>query len=88
MDVAIKKFAISFINVLHAKRTYRELRLMMQLHHKNVRFSGSARIHFQMLQIVRFLDTFTPQQSAFTFNDLYIVMELCEGNLKHVGIMP
>jgi serine/threonine protein kinase len=37
-NVAIKKLSRPFQNVTHAKRAYREFKLMKLVNHKNVRF--------------------------------------------------
>ncbi|CAI4228341.1 unnamed protein product [Auanema sp. JU1783] len=67
--VAIKKLSRPFQNVTHAKRAYREFKLMNLVDHKN---------------IIGILNAFTPQQSLKDFNDLYIVMELMDANLCQV----
>ncbi|CAJ0568588.1 unnamed protein product, partial [Mesorhabditis spiculigera] len=67
--VAIKKLSRPFQNVTHAKRAYREFKLMNLVHHKN---------------IIGLLNAFTPQRSLRDFNDLYIVMELMDANLCQV----
>jgi len=38
MKVAIKKLARPFQTAIHAKRAYRELRLLKHMHHENVTF--------------------------------------------------
>ncbi|CAI5448669.1 unnamed protein product [Caenorhabditis angaria] len=68
-QVAIKKLSRPFQNVTHAKRAYRELKLMSLVNHKN---------------IIGILNCFTPQKSLDEFNDLYIVMELMDANLCQV----
>ncbi|CAJ0930968.1 unnamed protein product, partial [Mesorhabditis belari] len=67
--VAIKKLSRPFQNVTHAKRAYREFKLMNLVHHKN---------------IIGLLNAFTPQRSLREFDDLYIVMELMDANLCQV----
>ena len=60
--VAIKKLARPFQSAIHAKRTYRELRLLKHMNHENV---------------IGLLDVFTPGTSmsdfqvSMTFNILY-----------------
>ena len=68
-NVAIKKLSRPFQNVTHAKRAYRELKLMKIVNHKN---------------IIGLLNCFTPQTSLEEFLDLYIVMELMDANLCQV----
>lgn len=68
-NVAIKKLSRPFQNVTHAKRAYREFKLMHLVSHKN---------------IIGLLNAFTPQKSLEDFTDLYIVMELMDANLCQV----
>ncbi|XP_013116627.2 stress-activated protein kinase JNK [Stomoxys calcitrans] len=65
-DVAIKKLAKPFQNVIHAKRAFRELKLMKVVNHKN---------------IIGLIDVFTPNQSLPEFEEVYLVMELMDANL-------
>lgn len=67
--VAIKKLSRPFQNMTHAKRAYRELKLMRLVNHVN---------------IIGLLDVFTPQKSLEEFQDVYIVMELMDANLCQV----
>jgi len=68
-NVAIKKLSRPFQNVTHAKRAYREFKLMKLVNHKN---------------IIGLLNAFTPQKGLEEFLDLYIVMELMDANLCQV----
>ncbi|XP_075223369.1 stress-activated protein kinase JNK-like isoform X2 [Lycorma delicatula] len=68
-NVAIKKLSRPFQNVIHAKRAYREFKLMKLVHHKN---------------IIALLNAFTPQASLEEFQDVYLVMELMDANLCQV----
>lgn len=68
-NVAIKKLSRPFQNVTHAKRAYREFKLMKLVNHKN---------------IIGLLNAFTPQKTLEEFLDLYIVMELMDANLCQV----
>ena len=52
--MAVKKLARPFQSITHAKRTYRELRLLKYMHHENV---------------IGLLDVFTPSSSLDDFND-------------------
>ncbi len=92
-NVAIKKLSRPFQNVTHAKRAYREFKLMKLVNHKNVslnidRFLMKSKGHhqFQLIdpQIIGLLNAFTPQKSLEEFLDLYIVMELMDANLCQV----
>ncbi|KAH1025927.1 hypothetical protein HUJ05_010544 [Dendroctonus ponderosae] len=68
-NVAIKKLSRPFQNVTHAKRAYREFKLMKLVDHKN---------------IIGLLNAFTPQRSLEEFQDVYLVMELMDANLCQV----
>lgn len=68
-NVAIKKLSRPFQNVTHAKRAYREFKLMKLVNHKN---------------IIGLLNAFTPQQTMEEFQDVYLVMELMDANLCQV----
>ncbi|OTF80594.1 Basket-like protein [Euroglyphus maynei] len=68
-DVAIKKLSKPFQNVTHAKRAYREFKIMQLVNHKN---------------IIGLLDAFTPQNTLEEFQDVYLVMELMDANLCQV----
>jgi c-Jun N-terminal kinase len=68
-NVAIKKLSRPFQNVTHAKRAFREFKLMKLVNHKN---------------IIGLLNAFTPQKSLEEFLDLYICMELMDANLCQV----
>lgn len=95
-NVAIKKLSRPFQNVTHAKRAYREFKLMKLVNHKNVRNLTFAfdNFHFSnnlflwkmqwKLQIIGLLNAFTPQRSLDEFQDVYLVMELMDANLCQV----
>lgn len=68
-DVAIKKLSKPFQNITHAKRAFRELKLMRLVNHVN---------------IIGLLDVFTPQKTFEEFQDVYLVMELMDANLCQV----
>lgn len=55
--VAIKKLARPFQSAIHAKRTYRELRLLKHMNHENV---------------IGLLDVFTPATSLADFQVRFI----------------
>ena len=67
--VAIKKLSRPFQNVTHAKRAFRELKLMKITNHKN---------------IIGLLNVFTPDNRLEEFQDLYLVMELMDASLCQV----
>lgn len=98
-NVAIKKLSRPFQNVTHAKRAYREFKLMKLVNHKNVsrpqislrRNLLPPRRKFSFLysesflpQIIGLLNAFTPQRSLDEFQDVYLVMELMDANLCQV----
>ena len=55
LRVAIKKISRPFQSAIHAKRTYRELRMLKHMDHEN---------------IIGLLDCFTPQVSLDEFSDV------------------
>ncbi|XP_065571935.1 mitogen-activated protein kinase 14-like isoform X3 [Artemia franciscana] len=67
--VAIKKLARPFQTAIHAKRTYRELRLLKHMNHENV---------------IGLLDVLTPGQSLNDFNDIYLVTHLMGADLNNI----
>ncbi|XP_047122579.1 mitogen-activated protein kinase 14 isoform X1 [Hydra vulgaris] len=69
MQVAIKKLSRPFQSVLHAKRAYREIRLLKHMCHENV---------------ISLLDTFTPQQTLEEFQDVYLVTCLMGADLNNI----
>ncbi|CAG0888505.1 unnamed protein product [Cyprideis torosa] len=66
-QVAIKKLARPFQTKIHAKRTYRELRMLKHMKHDNV---------------IALLDVFTNADDLETFSDLYLVTELMGADLN------
>merc|ERR1711892_287745 len=69
VKVAIKKIARPFQSAVHAKRTYRELRMLKHMNHEN---------------IVGLLDSFTPVSSIDNFSDVYMVMPLMGADLNNI----
>uniref|UniRef100_A0A146LVE3 mitogen-activated protein kinase n=1 Tax=Lygus hesperus TaxID=30085 RepID=A0A146LVE3_LYGHE len=67
--VAIKKLPRPFHSVVHAKRTYRELRMLKHMCHENV---------------IGLLDVFHGAQSLEEFNQLYLVMHLLGADLNNI----
>jgi len=67
--IAIKKLSRPFQNVTHAKRAFRELKLMKITNNKN---------------IIGLLNVFTPDKNLDEFQDLYLVMELMDASLCQV----
>ncbi len=67
--VAIKKLARPFQSSIHAKRTYRELRMLKHMCHEN---------------IIGLLDVFTPSRTLADFNDVYLVTHLMGADLNNI----
>jgi len=65
--VAIKKLARPFQSAIHAKRAYRELKMLKHMQHEN---------------IIGLLDVFTPSTSLDTSTDLYLVTPLMGADLN------
>merc|ERR1712088_1059700 len=69
VKVAIKKIARPFQSAVHAKRTYRELRMLKHMDHEN---------------IIGLLDCFTSQVSLGEFTDVYMVTHLMGADLNNI----
>uniref|UniRef100_A0A8C9TYX9 mitogen-activated protein kinase n=1 Tax=Scleropages formosus TaxID=113540 RepID=A0A8C9TYX9_SCLFO len=69
LKVAVKKLSRPFQSVIHAKRTYRELRLLKHMKHENV---------------IGLLDVFTPATCLEEFNDVYLVTHLMGADLNNI----
>nr|XP_043895291.1 STKc_p38 domain-containing protein isoform X2 [Solea senegalensis] len=67
--VAIKKLYRPFQSVIHAKRAYRELRLLRHIQHENV---------------ICLLDVFTPDSTLENFQTFYLVMPFVAQDLGHI----
>ncbi|XP_062872194.1 STKc_p38 domain-containing protein [Trichomycterus rosablanca] len=67
--VAIKKLYRPFQSLIHAKRAYRELRLLRHIQHDNV---------------ICLLDVFTPDTSLDKFQTFYLVMPFVAQDLSHI----
>jgi len=67
--VAIKKLARPFQSAVHAKRTYREVRMLKHMNHEN---------------IIGLLDVFTPHATLTDFEDLYLVTHLMGADLNNI----
>ncbi|XP_022095985.1 mitogen-activated protein kinase 14A-like isoform X2 [Acanthaster planci] len=68
-SVAIKKLSRPFQSAIHAKRTYRELRLLQHMDHEN---------------IISLLDVFCRGDSLETFRDVYMVTHLMGADLNGI----
>jgi len=68
-QTAIKKLARPFQSAIHAKRTYRELRMLKHMKHEN---------------IIGLLDVFTPAKDISDFNDVYLVTALMGADLNNI----
>jgi p38 MAP kinase len=69
LKVAIKKIARPFQSAVHAKRTYRELRMLKHMNHDN---------------IIGLLDCFTPVTALDEFTDVYMVTHLMGADLNNI----
>ncbi|KAF2349996.1 Protein kinase domain [Trinorchestia longiramus] len=67
--VAIKKLSRPFQSHIHAKRTYRELKMLMHMDHENV---------------IGLLDAFTPSSTYEGFQDIYMVSPLMGADLNNI----
>ncbi|XP_027344293.1 mitogen-activated protein kinase 2-like isoform X3 [Abrus precatorius] len=67
-QVAIKKIGNAFDNIIDAKRTLREIKLLRHMDHEN---------------IIAIKDIIRPPKKE-TFNDVYIVYELMDTDLHHI----
>lgn len=67
--VAIKKLARPFQTAIHAKRTYRELRMLKHMDHENV---------------IYLIDCFTPTVTLQDFQDVYLVTPLMGADLNNI----
>ncbi|KAM4562382.1 mitogen-activated protein kinase 14A [Odontesthes bonariensis] len=67
--VAIKKLYRPFQSLIHAKRAYRELRLLRHIQHENV---------------ICLLDVFTPDSTLDKFQTFYMVMPFVAQDLSHI----
>lgn len=69
MKVAIKKLTRPFQSAIHAKRTYREFRLLKQIKHENV---------------IGLLDVFSPAVSMSDMSDVYFVTHFMGADLNQI----
>ncbi|KAF3860371.1 hypothetical protein F7725_000626 [Dissostichus mawsoni] len=69
--IAVKKLSRPFQSIIHAKRTYRELRLLKHMKHENV---------------IGLLDVFSPATSLKEFTDVYLVTHLMGADLNNIYI--
>lgn len=69
--VAIKKLSDPFQGVIHAKRCYREMKLLTHMKHENVRslsLSLSILFYFFLNKVVSLYDVFTPSEDYSDFD--------------------
>uniref|UniRef100_A0A8D8RXT5 mitogen-activated protein kinase n=1 Tax=Cacopsylla melanoneura TaxID=428564 RepID=A0A8D8RXT5_9HEMI len=69
VKVAIKKIARPFQSAVHAKRTYRELRMLKHMNHENV---------------IRLLDVFHSNTCLDDFKNVYMVTDLMGADLNNI----
>jgi serine/threonine protein kinase len=65
--IAIKKISQPFLSPEHAKRVYREVKLLQHMDHEN---------------IIKILDVFTPSEDCESFSEIYLVSQLMDRDLK------
>ncbi|XP_020946984.1 mitogen-activated protein kinase 11 isoform X3 [Sus scrofa] len=91
--VAVKKLSRPFQSLIHARRTYRELRLLKHLKHENVSRGGRARggassarrvLTALHTQVIGLLDVFTPATSIEDFSEVYLVTTLMGADLNNI----
>lgn len=70
--VAIKKFTRPFDDIEHAKRAFREITILRHL------MGGPLN------NVLRLIDAYTPQPCVEQMDDVYMVAELAESNLRQV----
>lgn len=68
-EVAIKKISNPFQTAIHAKRTYREIKLLMHMNHDNV---------------IGLWDVFTPCASLENFKEVYLVNQKMSSDLNRI----
>jgi len=85
-EVAIKKLSRPFQSAIHAKRTYRELQMLLHMNHDNVTHTMSRILtdHLICPQIIGLLDVFTPATSYSGFQDVYMVTQLMGSDLNNI----
>ncbi|XP_029290948.1 mitogen-activated protein kinase 14A isoform X1 [Cottoperca gobio] len=69
LKIAVKKLSRPFQSIIHAKRTYREMRLLKHMKHENV---------------IGLLDVFSPATSLNEFTDVYLVTHLMGADLNNI----
>ena len=69
-NVAIKKMSNPFRTPDHAKRTYRELKILAHNNHNNV---------------IHLLNVFTPSTSIEDFEDVYLVTDLMDADVHRIN---
>ena len=69
MKVAIKKLSRPFETTVHAKRSYRELRLLQHMQHEN---------------LIGLLDVFSSARDYEDFKDVYLVTQLMGSDLNNI----
>jgi len=67
--VAIKKLGRPFQSAIHAKRTYREVRMLIHMNHENV---------------IGLIDMFSPNSNIDNFEDLYLATHLMGADLNNI----
>ncbi|KAH0520742.1 Mitogen-activated protein kinase 11 [Microtus ochrogaster] len=79
--VAVKKLSRPFQSLIHARRTYRELRLLKHLKHENL---CGGPFSWVPDQVIGLLDVFTPATSIEDFSEVYLVTTLMGADLNNI----
>ncbi|KAG1650091.1 Mitogen-activated protein kinase 14B [Nymphon striatum] len=84
--VAIKKLARPFQSPIHAKRTYREHKLLAHMNHENVGISNFKLLIVtdSLFQVIGLLDSCSPTSTLETFQDVYLVTHLMGADLNNI----
>ncbi|NXA92499.1 MK14 kinase, partial [Melanocharis versteri] len=78
LRVAVKKLSRPFQSIIHAKRTYRELRLLKHMKHENVISSWYPINHLDVLSVAHIPGT------LFAFVHRYLVTHLMGADLNNI----
>ncbi|KAG1650096.1 Mitogen-activated protein kinase p38b [Nymphon striatum] len=81
--VAIKKLARPFQSPIHAKRTYREHKLLAHMNHENSNFKLLI-VTDSLFQVIGLLDSCSPTSTLETFQDVYLVTHLMGADLNNI----
>ncbi|NWV93210.1 MK14 kinase, partial [Machaerirhynchus nigripectus] len=83
LRVAVKKLSRPFQSIIHAKRTYRELRLLKHMKHENVISSWYPINHLDVLSVAHITGT-SNASHVFAFVHRYLVTHLMGADLNNI----